>query len=458
MSEEYNKFQAFKVAIIAAIGGLLFGFDTGVISGALLLIKSDWHLGVFSQEIITSAVLIGAIIGALSSGRVADIYGRKKVIIATAVVFAIGSIATALAPNPDILVVGRIVLGMAIGVASFTVPLYISEVSPSPIRGSLVSLNQLMITLGIVMAYVVDFSLASTEEGWRYMFAFGLLPSILLFFGMFLLPNSPRWLISKGRVEEAKASLALIYTKEGVERELDSIQEAVHDIPEKVSYRELLAPAVKPVLIIGVGIMFFQQATGINTVIYYSPTILQMAGFGSAEDAMAAALPIGIVNVLATIVSIFLVDKVGRKPLLYIGVTGMVLSLIMLGGVFSMDSASAGGTMKYLAVGSLVLYIASFAISLGPIAWLLIAEVFPIRVRNIGMSMATLSNWVFNFIVALTFLSIVDYMGASGAFWLYAIFGIITLWFIWKYIPETKGKELEEIEEHFASGKKASEL
>jgi len=458
MSEQYNKFQAFKVAIIAAIGGLLFGFDTGVISGALLLIKSEWHLTAFSQEVITSAVLIGAIIGAFSSGRLADKHGRKKVIIATSLVFAIGSIATALSPTPEILVAGRVVLGIAIGVASYTVPLYISEVSPSSIRGSLVSLNQLMIVTGIVMSYLVDFSFAEIEGGWRYMFAFGLIPSIMLFFGMFLLPRSPRWLVSVGKHEEAKASLGLIYTEEGVKKELEMIERTVHKTKEKVSYRELLSPKVKPLLIIGAGIMFFQQVTGINTVIYYSPTILQMAGFTSAQDAIAAALPIGIINVLATLLSIYLVDKIGRKPLLYIGVTGMIISLLALGVVFNMDSATAGSTLKYAAVGSLMVYIASFAIGLGPIAWLLIAEVFPTRVRNIGMSMATLSNWVFNFIVALSFLSIVDYLGASGAFWLYALFGMATLWFIWKFVPETKGKELEEIEEHFAAGKSAREL
>ena len=457
MKVEYNKLQAFKVAIIAAIGGLLFGFDTGVISGALLLIKSDWNLTASSQGIITSAVLVGAIIGALSSGRIADKYGRKKVVIGTSLVFAFGSVATALSPTPEILIVGRVILGIAIGVASYTVPLYISEVSPSSIRGSLVSLNQLMIVTGIVMSYLVDYALANVEEGWRYMFAFGLVPSLILFFGMFLLPRSPRWLVSIGRDGEALASLSLIYTEDAAKRELEEIKGA-HDNIEKVSYMELLAPRVKPLLIIGAGIMFFQQVTGINTVIYYSPTILQMAGFENANDAILAALPIGIVNVLATLVSIYLVDKIGRKPLLYIGVSGMVISLIALGVIFNMDTASSGDFLKYAAVGSLMTYIASFAIGLGPIAWLLIAEIFPTRVRNIGMSIATLSNWVFNFIVAFTFLSIVDALGASGAFWLYAVFGVITLFFIWRYVPETKGKELEEIEEHFAAGKSAREL
>ncbi|MEA3490565.1 MAG: sugar porter family MFS transporter [Campylobacterota bacterium] len=458
MDEQYNKLQAFKVAMIAAIGGLLFGFDTGVISGALLLIKSEWHLTAFSQEIVTSAVLIGAMIGALFSGRIADIYGRKRVIISTAIIFAIGSVASALSPNPESLVIGRIVLGVAIGVASFTVPLYISEVSPSAMRGSLVSLNQLMITIGIVLSYLVDFSLSSMVDGWRYMFAFGLIPSILLFFGMFLLPNSPRWLVSIKKIDEADASLRLIYSKESARKELDTIIASTEEKTEKVSYRMLLSSRVKPVLIIGAGIMFFQQVTGINTVIYYSPTILEMAGFATAQDAIAAALPIGIVNVLATILSIFLIDKIGRKPLLYIGISGMILSLIVLGALFSTDTAASGNTMKYVAVGSLIFYIASFAISLGPIAWLLIAEIFPMRLRNIGMSITTLLNWGFNFIVALTFLSIVDLLGASGAFWLYALFGLAALWFTWQYIPETKGKTLEEIEAHFASGKPASEL
>lgn len=451
MNSGYNKFQAFKVAIIAAIGGLLFGFDTGVISGALLLIKSQWQLSVMDQAFVTSAVLIGAIIGAVSSGRVADIYGRKKVIIATSLVFALGSVATALAANVEILIAGRVVLGIAIGVASFSVPLYISEVAPSEIRGSLVSFNQLMITIGIVMSYLVDYSLASVEQGWRYMFAFGLLPSILLFLGMFLLPNSPRWLISVGKIEEATASLALIYSKSAIAQQIQNINDSIGKNSDKVSYKELLSSNVKPALIIGVGIMFFQQVTGINTVIYYSPTILQMAGFSNAQDAILAALPIGIVNVIATVVSIYLIDKLGRKPLMYIGVSGMAIALIILGIVFSFDNHSTDGTLKYAAVGSLVLYIASFAISLGPIAWLLIAEVFPTRVRNIGMSISTLSNWVFNFIVAFTFLSIVDIFGASYTFWLYALFAIITIFFTWKYIPETKGKTLEEIEEEFSS-------
>jgi len=458
MTEQYNKFQAFKVAMIAAIGGLLFGFDTGVISGALLLIKSEWHLTAFSQEIVTSAVLIGAMIGALLSGRIADKFGRKKVIISTAIVFAIGSVATALSPNPEFLVMGRIVLGIAIGIASFTVPLYISEVSPSAMRGSLVSLNQLMITIGIVLSYLVDFSFSSMEDGWRYMFAFGFIPSVLLFFGMLLLPNSPRWLVSIGKIDEADASLRLIYSRESAKKELNTIIASMQGVTDQVSYRMLFSSRVKPVLLIGVGVMFFQQLTGINTVIYYSPTILQMAGFATVQDALVAAMPIGIVNVLATVLSIFLIDKIGRKPLLYIGISGMILSLIVLGGVFSIDTASAGNTLKYVAVGSLIFYIASFAISLGPIAWLLIAEVFPMRLRNIGMSITTLLNWGFNFIVALTFLSIVDSLGASGAFWLYALFGLMALWFTWRYIPETKGKTLEEIEAHFASGKPASEL
>ena len=460
MSGQYNRKEAFKIAVVAAIGGLLFGFDTGVISGALLLIKEQWHLGTLAQEVVTSAVLVGAILGALFSGRVADRYGRKRVIIATAIIFAIGSVATALSPNAPILIAGRIVLGIAIGVASFTVPLYISEVSPSQIRGSLVSLNQLMITIGIVVSYLVNFSLATVDQGWRYMFAFGLIPSILLFVGMLFLPGSPRWLMSVGREEEAKASLELVYSEESAKKELEGIRQAIHSDLEKerVSYKELLSPYVRPVLLIGVGIMFFQQATGINTVIYYSPTILQMAGFGTPKDAMLVALPIGIVNVLATILSIYLIDRIGRKALLYIGVTGMVLSLFVLGLVFGMDNASGSETMKYLAVGSLIFYIASFGISLGPVAWLLISEIFPVRVRNLGMSVATLSNWFFNLIVALTFLSIVDLIGATGTFWLYATVGLATLWFIYRYIPETKGKTLEEIEGHFATGKLARDL
>lgn len=432
------------VALIAAVGGLLFGYDTGVISGALLFIKQDWDVSSLTQGLIVSSVLVGAVIGALGSGRITDKYGRKAVILSTAIIFFIGSIASAFAPSPIMLMFFRVLIGIAIGIASYTVPLYISEISPDNIRGALVSLNQLAITVGILASYFVDQYFAGFAHNWRYMFFVGIVPATVLGIGMMFLPDTPRWLVSKGHDDKAARVLKKLDSQKDSEETILNIKQSMQSEGSN-SIKEIFEPWIRPALIVGIGLMFFQQFTGINTVIYYAPTIFQIAGFKSAASAIAASVSVGFINVLMTIVAIIFIDKLGRKKLLSIGLIGMAVSLGVLAFVFHSPNIS-GAFVKWSVVGSLLVYVSSFAISLGPIAWLIISEIYPIKIRGLAMSLATVSNWAFNMVVALSFLPMIDFLGESYTFLSFAAICLLGWVFCFKYVPETKGKSLEEIE------------
>lgn len=474
----YNKRHVILIAVIAAFGGLLFGFDTGVISGALLLIKHDPNLLLNNlvlperyQEWIVSITVLGAAIGAILSGRVTDKLGSKKVIIIAGFIFTIGSIGLATANSVVLLILWRLFIGLGIGIASYSVPLYISEISPTKVRGALVSINQLAITIGVFLSYIAGLCFANIEDGWRWMFLCGLIPSLILTIGMFFLSETPRWLMNNRSEDQARKALDKIgeINKEEV---LQKIKNTIRKEKKEGSYLSLLlAPWVRPTLIIGIGIMFFQQFTGVNTITYYAPTIFEMAGFGANStqpvyEAILPALPLGFVNILFTVISIMLIDRWGRKPLLYIGLTGMVISLAILGVGFTFYN-SIGENIKWLSFISMMIYTPSFAISMGPIAWLLLSEVYPTKIRGIGMSIATLANWVSNFIITNTFLSLGlattgkmpnpagegTLVNPGGAFFIYAVIGIIGLIFVYKYIPETKGHSLEDIERHFRERK-----
>jgi len=440
-------------AFVAALAGLLFGYDTGVISGAILFIQDQFKLTAGMEEGVVSAVLLGALIGAAASGALADRFGRKRTIIVTALLFAIGAVGAALAQTVGGIIGFRILIGVAIGVASYTAPLYISEISPPQARGALVSLNQLMITCGIVVSYLVDYVLAASES-WRWMFALGAVPAAILLLGMLALYESPRWLVSQDRIEDARDALTHITGSENVDKQIQKIQKSL--TVKQGSWKEVFEPWVRPALIAGVGIMFFQQITGINTIIYYAPTIFEFAGIESHKISILATLGVGVVNVVMTLVAIWLIDRIGRKPLLYIGLTGMALSLGFLGFAFSLPNLSS--SLQLIAVLSVMAYIASFAISLGPIAWLIIAEIYPLKIRGRAMSLATAANWGFNLLVAATFLTIVQKLGKPGAFWLYAGLTVLAAIFCWLFIPETKGHTLENIEEHLKSGKSLTKL
>ncbi len=428
-------------ALFAALGGLLFGYDTGVISGALIFIKREFGLTTAAEEVVVSGVLLGATIGATFGGKAADLFGRRSVLLVTAAIFGVGALASAFAPSPAVLIVSRVVLGLAIGLASMNVPVYLSEVAPPHARGWVVSLFQLAVTIGIVVAYLTDYAFAGVE-GWRWMLGLAVAPALVFGAGMFFLPETPRWLIRGGHYEVAHRVLVRIRDLADVNVEIKEIKASLAQQAESGHWNDLLRRQVQPALVVGLGLAVFQQITGINTVIYYAPKILQTAGFNSASGAILATVGVGVVNVVMTIVAMFLVDRAGRRPLLLVGIAGMIITLGALGLSFRYPS----GQLAWIAVVCLMGYVASFAISLGPIFWLLIAEIYPLKIRGLAEGTAATFNWASNLIVSLTFLTLVEKLGASSTFVLYAFASVASWLFAYCFVPETKGRTLEQIE------------
>jgi sugar porter (SP) family MFS transporter len=422
------------ITLVAALGGFLFGYDTGVISGALLFIEDDFELTSFTEGCVVSGLLIGAAIGALLAGQAADRFGRRPTLIATAAVFAVGIAIAALSPSLPLLIAGRFVIGLGVGMGSMVVPVYLGEVAPPDLRGRVVSANQLMITSGIVVAYLVDYALADAEA-WRIMLAVALVPSVLLGVGMLRMPESPRWLLAQDRDEEARAVLRSTLSSQETEETLRGLADAPPAAAR--DFRRLLEPRLRPALTIGIGLAVLQQLVGINTVIYYAPTILEDTGVGSS-NAILNAVVIGVVNVVMTVISLRLVDRAGRRPLLVVSVVGMLIALVVAG------LGTGSSTVLLLA---LVAYVAAFAVGMGPIFWLMLAEVFPQDVRAEGAAVATAANWLANFTVALTFPVVVDAIGQGETFLVYAAICVLTLWFVLRKVPETKDRTLEEIQD-----------
>ncbi|MEE8637466.1 MAG: sugar porter family MFS transporter [Candidatus Margulisiibacteriota bacterium] len=445
----------YLAAAISALGGMLFGYDTGVISSAILFLKDYFSLSPTLEEIVVAIALVGAVIGAAFGGRLSDRFGRRKVIIACAFIFVAGALfGSSMARTVTWLFCGRIIIGIAIGATSFAAPLYISEVSPVNIRGKLVGFNQLAVTIGIVISYLVGYALAQVTGGWRGMFAFAAIPASLLGIGMLFMPDSPRWLLSHGSTDKARKVLERIRGTAAVEQEINEIQESLKQ--QSGHWKELLSPLVRPALIVGIGLAVLQQVTGINTVIYYAPTIFEFAGFQSAASAILATVGVGIINVLLTIVALRLVDRVGRRPLLLIGLAGMTLSLIVLGVAFNLPAQS--GLVGWISAIGLMFYVGSFAVGMGPVFWLLIAEIYPLMIRGMAMSTAAMFNWGSNLIIGITFLTLIQLLGRSGTFWLYGLLGIMAWLFVYFLVPETKGRSLEEIESHWRAGKHPREM
>lgn len=447
-----HSFLIYLVCAFAALTGLLFGYDTGVISGAILFIRKDFALSTTLIEITVSAVLLGALTGSALSGKLTDFFGRRRVLVVVAIIFVVGTLITALAPDKITLIVGRIILGIAIGIGSFTAPLYLAEIAPYQNRGMLVSLNQLAITIGIVLAYVVDYVFADSGS-WRWMLGFGVFPAALLLIGTIFLPESPRWLVLGGQKNKAREVLQHVRATEDVSHELSDIEQSVKK--ENGSWRLLFAKWVRPIIWISLGLGFFQQVSGINTIVYYAPTILQTAGFHGASSAILATMGLGIVNVIFTIIALPLLDKWGRRPLLLLGLTGMFISLALLSIAFHFHSA---GYLQWIAIACMVLFIACFAMSLGPIMWLVISEIFPLEIRGLGVSLAASANWLFNWMVSATFLTLVSNFGAGGTFWIYGAFCILGWLFVFYKVPETKACSLEQIETNLRNGKPSREL
>ena len=437
------------VAIVASLGGWLSGFDMGVISGALLFINETWNMTPFEQGWLVSSAIAGSVIGAAANGYLADLYGRKKIIIATALLFIIGSIMCGYAQSITQLIISRIIIGIAVGMVSFVVPLYLSEISPQNIRGMLVSLFQLAITAGILLSYLINRVFANFEYNWRWMLGAGVIPAAILFIGILFLSDTPRWLFTKGREDEARNAFNKIEPEGDAELHLQEIRETLTAKKGETKtkfHRWMFMP-----IFVGVGIMFVQICTGINTIIYYTPTIFQIAGFDSHIGAIYATIGIGFVNFVMTLVAIAYADKWGRKPLLYIGLWGMLVSLLTLGSSFAW-AQELGSASKWLAVASVVVYIASFAMSLGPVCWIMISEIMPLQIRGLAMSAATVSNFGFNFIVVLSFLPLLNSIGNAATFWMFAGITVLSMIFVYFFVPETKGISLEKIEKNWKNG------
>jgi sugar porter (SP) family MFS transporter len=438
-----------RVSAIAAIGGLLFGYDTGVISGALLFIKSDLHASTFEQQAIVAVLLLGAMVGALISAYLADRLGRKWTKVVSGSVYVVGALGCAFSATAPMLIGFRFLLGLSVGTASFVAPLYISEVAPPRVRGGLVSFNQLAITSGILLAYIVNFALKGVTDEWRWMLGLAAIPGAVLAVGMLTVPRTPRWLAMKHRDDEAREVLETLRAGDDdadVDAELDEIQEE-NERERKTRVRELFTGRLRPMLLIGLALAIAQQFVGVNTVIYYAPTILSDTGLGNSA-ALAQTVAVGVTNVVFTIVAVLLLDRLGRRALLLTGTAGLLVALVVLGVYFS--SSTLQSDYGWVALAGLLLFIAAFAVGLGPVFWLMISEIFPIGVRSKAMSVCTIANWGANFLVAQTFLSLSNAISRQGVFFLYAVLAVASLAFFARKIPETKNRSLEEIQEEVA--------
>jgi sugar porter (SP) family MFS transporter len=432
----------FKVSLIAGLGGILYGYDVGIIAGALVFVRSSFALSTQMEEVVVSVVLVGSLLGAIAGGAASDRFGRRAILVAGGVIFTIGSLLAPLSPGVYALILARMLLGVAIGFTSVTAPIYVSELAPPQSRGRLIGLYQFALTVGIAVADLVGYWLAGAHA-WRLMFGLGAIPAALFLLLVIAVPESPRWLVAQGRTPEAEKVLDSYTDAAGAQILLSEIRASLAITSER-RWTALWSPSVRKALFIAVGFTILQQVTGVNTILYYGPSVFSMAGIGTDKAAIFATFLVAAVNVLATVVALVLVDRVGRKPLLYAGVGGMTLSLFALAYAFHRQS-TAGASLGVIATICLMVYISCFACSMGPIGWILVAEVFPLRLRSRGAAAATLGSGASNFLVSLTFLSLIHAAGNSLTFCLYGGFCVLTLLFVRFVIPETKGRELESI-------------
>ncbi|HLR38344.1 MAG TPA: sugar porter family MFS transporter [Chitinophagaceae bacterium] len=452
------------ICITAALGGFLFGFDTAVISGVVGFVKDEFSMSAAMEGWFVSCALLGCIVGVSMAGKLSDSYGRKKVLLLSALLFTISAIGCMLAKGEAVLIGFRFVGGLGIGVASMVSPLYISEFSPARLRGRMVTLYQLAITIGILCAYFSNASLLGysmndafsgngfwhwivTEHVWRSMLGMGVIPAGIFLICLFLIPESPRWLFMMKQENKAKRLLGKVNDEETTMKEVAAIKQSF--AKEKGSIKELLSPVYRPALIIGLLLPFLSQWSGINAIIYYGPRILDEAGF-TLGNAFGGQVTIGVVNVIFTFVAIFTVDKWGRKPLLNLGVSMAIISLIAIGVLFQLNIQEGPWILLLILV-----YIASFAFSFGPVSWVIVSEIFPTSIRGRAMALGTLSLWVGNFFIGQLTPMMLDGIGPAGTFWIFAIICSPTLWLIWKFIPETKGRSLEDIEAYWERRKQS---
>ncbi|MCL1679457.1 sugar porter family MFS transporter [Elizabethkingia miricola] len=445
MQSAVNSGVIYKATLVASVGGLLFGYDTAVISGAIGFMRSFYQLSDIMTGWVASCALLGCIAGAMYSGKLSDRAGRKKVLMLSAVLFTISSIGTAIAPNLWFFVLFRIIGGMGIGIASMLSPMYISEMAPASVRGRLISVFQLGIVTGILVIYFVNAYIAGIHNeawnistGWRWMFGSGVIPSVIFILLLLTVPESPRWLASQKKHSEAMTILSQINGNTAAQQELDSINESLKD-EAPFSLASLKGSKLKKALITGILLAVFSQFTGINAIMYYAPEIFKSTGTGR-DSAFIQTIMVGVINVAFTLIAIKYVDSWGRKKLLLSGISGMTVCLFIAGLAFHTQQQG------YLVLIAILGYIAFFAMSLGPLTFVVIAEIFPTKSRATAMSIATFFLWLAVFLVSQTFPILIGSIGSAYTFWLYTFISILAFLFIRKSIPETKGKTLEEIE------------
>ena len=454
-NEETSVFYVARICIVAALGGLLFGYDTGVIAGAIGFLEAHFNLDPsFQKGWVAASALIGCTVGVSIAGLLSDWLGRKRTLIVAAILFFISAVGTAIPKNVTIFVIYRIIGGVGVGAASITSPMYIAEISPARIRGRMVSVNQFAIVTGFLVVYLVNYFIAlhGTEAwnvtyGWRWMFGSEALPAFLFLLLLFLVPESPRWLTKYGRHEKALAVLTRVGGPAHAQREFESIKDAITH--ESSSMAQLLKPGMKIVLVIGIVLAVLQQVTGINVFLYFGTEIFKKMGSGT-HAALLKEVIVGAVNLTFTIIAIWTVDRLGRKPLMLIGSAGMGVCLAAMG--------LAGYLQRTTGVWLLIFilgYIACFALSVGPVTWVILSEIFPTRIRGRAMGIATVFLWLANYIVTQTFTIMDENPWLIGKFhrgfpfWIYGVFCVALLVFVWRFVPETKGKTLEEIEKHW---------
>jgi len=433
----------YMIAIAAAASGFLFGFDTAVINGALLFLRQEFHLTDLQTELAVSSLLVGCLIGTIGSGALSDRFGRKRVLLAAGGLFGASSLVTALPHVFCQFVAARFVAGVAIGIASVLAPMYVAEVSPSRIRGKLVSFNQIAIATGVLCAFLTNWALSGMgKSSWRFMFAVAALPSCAFLLSLVFIPESPRWLIKAGHPKKA---LEVLWKINGplAEVEADEIRSGLAE--ESESLHNMLTPQLRRPLLIAITLAVLSQITGINTVIYYGSILLRdHGGQNNASSAIGANVIVGIVSFLAAILAAAIIDRVGRKALLLVGSAGMTLSLGLLGAALRVTPPPTS-----LILLGVLFYVAFFGMGLGPVTWVYIAELFPTAIRGRAMSAATVSLWAACLAIALSFLALIQLLSASGTFWLYAALSAATFIFVWRFLPETMGLSLEEVQQMF---------
>ncbi|MDH9160250.1 MULTISPECIES: sugar porter family MFS transporter [Staphylococcus] len=427
------------IFFLGALGGLLYGYDMGVISGALLFIKDDIPLNSVTEGLVVASMLVGAIFGAGASGPLSDRLGRRRVVFIIAIIYIVGALILALAPSMPILVIGRLVIGVAVGGSTAIVPVYLSEMAPTAQRGSLSSLNQLMITIGILSSYLINYAFTPIE-GWRWMLGLAVLPSLILLIGVIFMPESPRWLLEHKSEKAARDVMGLTFEHSEIDKEIADMKE-INRISES-TWKVLKSPWLRPTLIIGSVFALFQQIIGINAIIYYAPSIFSKAGLGDATSILGT-VGIGTVNVLVTIIAIMIIDKIDRKRLLVIGNIGMVASLLIMAiliWAIGIQSSS------WIIIICLTLFIIFFGFTWGPVLWVMLPELFPMRARGAATGIAALVLSIGSLLVAQFFPILTDVLPVEQVFLIFAIIGIGALVFVVKYLPETRGRSLEEIE------------